>query len=64
MFLVLYRLNEKWKFLRSVEKILVSYTLLLELAVESTMYIHNCKKIDDKLNEVQKKLQKNGVILI
>lgn len=64
MFLVLYRLNEKWKFLRSVEKILVSYTLLLELAVESTMYIHDCKKTDDKLNEVQKKLQKNWVILI
>lgn len=64
MFLVLYRLNEKWKLLRSVDKILVSYTLLLELAVESMMYIHDCKKIDDKLNEVQKKLQKNWVILI
>lgn len=62
MFLSLYTLNQKWKFLRN--KIIVSYTLLLEPAVDSRIYIYNCKKIDNKLNEVQKKLLKIWVILI
>lgn len=30
---VLYRLNQKWKFLRNEKKIIVSYTLFLEPAV-------------------------------
>lgn len=51
-------LNQKWKFLRNIKKIIFSYTLFLEPAVDSSIYGYNCKKIVEKLNEVQKKLLK------